>query len=43
MRVALDLVQQGKAQACVSAGNTGALFAMAHVILKTLPGLNAQH
>ena len=39
MRVALDLVQQGKAQACVSAGNTGALFAMAHVILKTLPGV----
>ena len=39
MRVALDLVQQGKAQACVSAGNTGALFTMAHVILKTLPGV----
>lgn len=39
MRVALDLVQQGKAQACVSAGNTGALFAMAHIVLKTLPGV----
>ena len=39
MRIALDLVQTGKAQACVSAGNTGALFAMAHVVLKTLPGV----
>lgn len=39
MRVALDLVQSGKAQACVSAGNTGALFAMAHIVLKTLPGV----
>ncbi|SEL06713.1 phosphate:acyl-[acyl carrier protein] acyltransferase [Colwellia chukchiensis] len=39
MRKALDLVQQGKAQACVSAGNTGALFSMAHFVLKTLPGV----
>ncbi|WP_229817218.1 phosphate acyltransferase PlsX [Thalassotalea profundi] len=39
MRKAIDLVEQGKAQACVSAGNTGALFAMAHCILKTLPGV----
>ena len=39
MRKALDLVQSGKAQACVSAGNTGALFAMAHFVLKTLPGV----
>ena len=39
MRKALDLVEQGKAQACVSAGNTGALFAMAHYVLKTLPGV----
>lgn len=37
MRRALDLVHDGKAQACVSAGNTGALFAMAHYVLKTLP------
>ncbi|GAA5137060.1 phosphate acyltransferase PlsX [Thalassotalea piscium] len=39
MRKALDLVEQGKAQACVSAGNTGALFAMAYCVLKTLPGV----
>lgn len=39
MRVALDLVASEKAQACVSAGNTGALFTMAHLILKTLPGI----
>ncbi len=39
MRKALDLVSEGKAQACVSAGNTGALFSMAHFVLKTLPGV----
>jgi glycerol-3-phosphate acyltransferase PlsX len=39
MRKALDLVHQGKAQACVSAGNTGALFSMAHFVLKNLPGV----
>ncbi len=39
MRKALDLVSEGKAQACVSAGNTGALFSMAHYVLKTLPGI----
>ena len=39
MRKALDLVQEGKAQACVSAGNTGALFSMAHFVLKNLPGV----
>ncbi len=39
MRKALDLVHQSKAQACVSAGNTGALFSMAHFVLKTLPGV----
>jgi len=39
MRKALDLVHDGKAQACVSAGNTGALFSMAHFVLKTLPGV----
>lgn len=39
MRVAINLVQQGKAQACVSAGNTGALFSIAHFVLKTLPGV----
>lgn len=39
MRKALDLVHSGEAQACVSAGNTGALFAGAHYVLKTLPGV----
>lgn len=39
MRKALDLVKEGQAQACVSAGNTGALFATAHFVLKTLPGV----
>jgi glycerol-3-phosphate acyltransferase PlsX len=40
MRVALNLVQDGRAQACVSAGNTGALMATARYVLKTLPGLD---
>ncbi len=40
MRKALDLVSEGKAQACVSAGNTGALFSMAHFVLKTLPSVD---
>ncbi len=39
MRVAINLVDEEKAQACVSAGNTGALFATAHFVLKTLPGV----
>ena len=37
MRVAIDLVKQGGADACVSAGNTGALMATARFVLKTLP------
>ena len=37
MRKALDLVSDAQAQACVSAGNTGALFAIAHYVLKKLP------
>ncbi len=36
MRLAIDLVKEGRAQAMVSAGNTGALTAMAHFVLKTL-------
>lgn len=40
MRVALELVKQGEADACVSAGNTGALMAIARFILKTLPGID---
>lgn len=39
MRVALDLVKAGDAQACVSSGNTGALMAMARFVLKMLPGI----
>jgi glycerol-3-phosphate acyltransferase PlsX len=37
MRVAIDLVKLGRADACVSAGNTGALMATARFVLKTLP------
>jgi glycerol-3-phosphate acyltransferase PlsX len=37
MRVAIDLVKSGQADACVSAGNTGALMATARFVLKTLP------
>jgi phosphate acyltransferase len=37
MRVAIDQVYAGRASACVSAGNTGALTAIAHFVLKTLP------
>lgn len=40
MRVAINLVKQGDAQACVSAGNTGALMATARFVLKTLEGIN---
>jgi phosphate acyltransferase len=40
MRVAIDLVKEGRAQACVSAGNTGALMAISRFVLKTLPGID---
>jgi len=40
MRVAINLVKQGDADACVSAGNTGALMATARFVLKTLPGID---
>lgn len=40
MRVAINLVKTGGAQACVSAGNTGALMATARFVLKTLPGID---
>jgi phosphate acyltransferase len=36
MRLAIDLVREGRAHAMVSAGNTGALTAMAHFVLKTV-------
>ncbi|MFD1555631.1 phosphate acyltransferase PlsX [Paraburkholderia silviterrae] len=39
MRVALNRVKEGEAQACVSAGNTGALMAVSRYVLKTLPGI----
>jgi phosphate acyltransferase len=39
MRVAVDLVHQGRAAAAVSAGNTGALTAIAHFVLRTVPGV----
>jgi glycerol-3-phosphate acyltransferase PlsX len=40
MRVAVNLVKDGTAQACVSAGNTGALMAISRFVLKTLPGID---
>jgi len=40
MRVAINLVKEGRAQACVSAGNTGALMATARFVLKMLPGID---
>lgn len=40
MRVALQAVKDGRAQACVSAGNTGALMAISRYILKTLDGID---
>jgi len=40
MRVAINLVKDGSAHACVSAGNTGALMATAKFVLKMLPGID---
>jgi glycerol-3-phosphate acyltransferase PlsX len=40
MRVAINLVKAGEVDACVSAGNTGALMATARYVLKTLPGID---
>lgn len=40
MRVSIDLVKDGAADACVSAGNTGALMAIARFVLKMLPGID---
>lgn len=40
MRVAIELVKDGKAQACISAGNTGALMAVSRYVLKTMPGVD---
>lgn len=40
MRIALNLVKDDEAQACISAGNTGALMAVAKFVLKTLPDID---
>ncbi len=40
MRVAIDLVKAGEVQACVSAGNTGALMATSKFVLKTIRGIH---
>lgn len=40
MRIAVDLVKTGEANACVSAGNTGALMATSRFVLKMLPGID---
>jgi len=40
MRVAINLVRDGQADACVSAGNTGALMAIARFVLKMIPGID---
>ncbi|HEY0491277.1 MAG TPA: phosphate acyltransferase PlsX [Telluria sp.] len=40
MRVAIEMVKGGKAAACVSAGNTGALMAVSRYVLKTMPGVD---
>ena len=40
MRVAIELVKDGSAQACVSAGNTGALMAVSRYVLKTMAGVD---
>lgn len=40
MRVAIELVKDGSANACVSAGNTGALMAVSRYVLKTMAGVD---
>jgi glycerol-3-phosphate acyltransferase PlsX len=40
MRVAINLVRDGQADACVSAGNTGALMATARFVLKMISGID---
>ncbi len=39
MRMALELVKEGRAQACVSAGNTGALMGLSKLLLKPIEGI----
>ena len=40
MRVAIDAVASGEASGVISAGNTGALMALAKIVIKTLPGID---
>jgi glycerol-3-phosphate acyltransferase PlsX len=40
MRIAINLVKEGRADVAVSAGNTGALMAIARFVLKTLEGID---
>ncbi len=40
MRVAINLVKEGRVDACISAGNTGALMATGKFVLKTIPGIS---
>lgn len=40
MRVAINMVKEGKADAAISSGNTGALMATGRFVLKTLPGID---
>lgn len=40
MRIAIELVRDGEADACVSAGNSGALMAISRFVLKMLEGID---
>jgi glycerol-3-phosphate acyltransferase PlsX len=40
MRLAIELIKDKEADACVSAGNTGALMAISRYVLKMLPGID---
>jgi len=40
MRLAIEAVKSGEAQAAISAGNTGALMAISKIVLKTIPGID---
>jgi phosphate acyltransferase len=40
MRLGINAVKNKDADACVSAGNTGALMALSKIILKTIPGID---
>lgn len=40
MRIALELIHDGKVQGCVSAGNTGALVGLAKLLIKPLKGIH---